>query len=258
MDDEAQIRNLTAVILRRDGYEVLLARDGEEALAISRGRSGSIHLLLTDIEMPGMSGIDLAKQFTSERTGAGILLNSGNGAHAAQGGFPFLLKPFSPESLRIAVAREIEHSQPAVAAKLVEIIGPSPKRPLPRGIPLWACAAALAMVLVPLGLYQARQRLPAARVTVDLRASRGTGSRVEKNKSLLLRMDVSGLDRYQFYHVDLVDEVGRSVWQKAVELQDSVLHVVSNGLPPGIYFIRLSAPDGKPLREFGLTVVDKF
>ena len=50
------IRNLVARILHGEGYAVLVAKQGSEALQVSRGHRGPIHLLLTDMVMPDMNG----------------------------------------------------------------------------------------------------------------------------------------------------------------------------------------------------------
>ena len=58
-DDEPLVRNLVTLLLQRDGYLVLSAADGHEGLELSRNYSGAIDLLVTDVDMPRMSGTDL-------------------------------------------------------------------------------------------------------------------------------------------------------------------------------------------------------
>lgn len=67
VDDEAGIRDFLKIALESAGYEVLSAADGEEALGISQRFLGAIHLLLTDIHMPRMNGIDLARFIAEQR-----------------------------------------------------------------------------------------------------------------------------------------------------------------------------------------------
>jgi CheY-like chemotaxis protein len=270
VDDEAQVRTLTSLILRRAGYEILVAPDGQEALAISRSYAGTIHLLLSDIEMPGINGIVLAGQLVQERPSIAVLLHSGNGAYAQETQFPFLLKPFSPESLRIAVARAMEtapaaptlvNAQMAVPANSREAatVGQSeaaaPVQRLPwrfpaRG-PLWAAAAAMAFVVIPAGVYQLRQQRSGTQYTINLEARRGMLDQVETHRSLILSMDVSSLPRFPSYRVDLVDAAGHAIWQKAVPVQGTTLRVPAERLSPGVYFARVSAPTGELLREYG-------
>ena len=55
-DDEAQVRSLARDILRGAGYRVLETEDGEQALRVAEDHQGTIHVLLTDIMMPGING----------------------------------------------------------------------------------------------------------------------------------------------------------------------------------------------------------
>jgi CheY-like chemotaxis protein len=90
-------------VLTRAGYSVLLAADGEEALELSRGHSGGIDLLLSDIMMPRMDGLNLAARIREERPHTKTLLISGqmnSEMPDGDGFFGFLRKPFVPEQLR--------------------------------------------------------------------------------------------------------------------------------------------------------------
>src|SRR4051794_36928668 len=103
-DDDVMVLNIVRVTLERDGYFVLTAEDGDEALYLSRQFSGNIHLLLTDVCMPKMSGIQLAKLLALERRGICILLMSGS-FEEENPGFPVLHKPFGTAKLREAVRK---------------------------------------------------------------------------------------------------------------------------------------------------------
>ena len=63
VDDEAQVRTLARDILLGAGYQVLEAEDGDHALRIADDHQGAIHVLLTDIMMPGINGKELADRF---------------------------------------------------------------------------------------------------------------------------------------------------------------------------------------------------
>src|SRR5258708_5069765 len=76
-EDEHLVRNLVRTILINEGYAVLDANDGEHALEISRGFPGSIHMLLTDVKMPKMNGLELSQQIARERPGIKVLIMSG-------------------------------------------------------------------------------------------------------------------------------------------------------------------------------------
>jgi len=113
VEDEAAVRKLAARVLREHGYTVFEAAQPEEALAIAAARpAGSIHLLLTDVVMPGMSGKALAEEVLKRSPDIKTLFISGytNNAIVRHGrldlGVAFLPKPFSPATLARKV-REI-------------------------------------------------------------------------------------------------------------------------------------------------------
>ena len=101
-DDELVVRSLARSVLLRAGYKVLDAIDGEHALELSRSYPGTIDVLLTDIKMPKMNGLELSTQVTQERPGIKILFMSGKtwGDLTVLGQkIDFLRKPFLPETL---------------------------------------------------------------------------------------------------------------------------------------------------------------
>ena len=77
LEDEASLRELVQEWLAEMSYAVLEAKSGAEALEISKSHSGSIHLLLTDVVMPGMSGRELAERLVSPRPEMKVLFISG-------------------------------------------------------------------------------------------------------------------------------------------------------------------------------------
>ncbi len=105
VEDEDQIREMAAEILRARGYEVLVAANGSDALEVVAGHAAPIDLLLTDVIMPGMNGRELAEQVAESRAGIKILYMSGytDGAIFQNGVLdpdtPFLAKPFSMDQL---------------------------------------------------------------------------------------------------------------------------------------------------------------
>ena len=105
-EDEPMVRAVAAATLRRQGYNVLEASDGHEALSIARQlEGGGVHLLLTDLVMPLMSGMQLAQRLRAIHPGVGVLLTSGyiDEAIINEGGLEpgveFLQKPFMPSVL---------------------------------------------------------------------------------------------------------------------------------------------------------------
>ena len=101
-DDDQQIRKLVGVLLQEEVHHVLSAGDGLEALEISRKFPGPIDLVITDVQMPGLNGIDLCAHLLEERPGIKLLVMSGADASrdAAQSAeLPFLPKPFDIKTL---------------------------------------------------------------------------------------------------------------------------------------------------------------
>jgi two-component system cell cycle sensor histidine kinase/response regulator CckA len=103
VEDEGVVRELAAKILRQQGYSVLEAKNGEEALRLAEDRGGhEIHLLVTDVVMPQMSGRLLADLVKSARPSIKILFSSGYPDSTilphgvGVGGASFLQKPFTP------------------------------------------------------------------------------------------------------------------------------------------------------------------
>jgi len=76
-EDEEMIRSLVTAVLEGCGYTVIAAPSGEEALAVGIREKGAIDLLLTDVVMPGISGVDLAAKLAVSRPGIKVLFMSG-------------------------------------------------------------------------------------------------------------------------------------------------------------------------------------
>jgi PAS domain S-box-containing protein len=113
VEDETAIRILAAGILRRQGYEVLDAATAEEALA-ALDRGEAVDLLLTDVVMPGMNGLELAEAALARRPEIKVVYMSGfsQSLLQAHGGgqrrAPFLPKPFTPAALVQTVRSVLE------------------------------------------------------------------------------------------------------------------------------------------------------
>jgi len=112
VEDEEAVLELAHTILEQQGYRVLVARNTAHAEELAAESKGEIHMLLTDVVMPGVSGHELAKRITARRPGIRVLFMSGYAEDiVSQGGVlksgvAFLQKPFTPKVLRQRV-REI-------------------------------------------------------------------------------------------------------------------------------------------------------
>jgi two-component system, cell cycle sensor histidine kinase and response regulator CckA len=105
VEDDDVIRGLVREILRAIGYTVLEARHGGEALLLSEQHKGPIHLMVSDMEMPLITGRDLAKRLAPLRPEMRVLYMSGSAADTLfrngvlEVGSEFLQKPFRVEAL---------------------------------------------------------------------------------------------------------------------------------------------------------------
>jgi CheY-like chemotaxis protein len=105
VEDEAQVRELTAKMLRQLGYTVLAAANGDEAIAVSLAHVGAISLLVTDVVMPNMSGKLVADALVASRPDIRVLYLSGYTENTVvdhgvlDSSVDFLSKPFSRDAL---------------------------------------------------------------------------------------------------------------------------------------------------------------
>jgi PAS domain S-box-containing protein len=111
-EDEAMLRELVVEFLTKSGYSVLQARDGEEAFLISEKFKGAIHLLITDVVMPRMSGRELARRMSATRPETKVIYISGYTEEAIihhgviDPGMHYVQKPFRPSDL-VRKVREV-------------------------------------------------------------------------------------------------------------------------------------------------------
>lgn len=104
VDDEEAVRHLASRMLTFTGYQTLEASHSREAIATLEQHAGAIHLVLTDIKMPGMNGRELGRHVEQRWPGKPILYMSGFASEVFQGGLlepsePFLSKPFTQDDL---------------------------------------------------------------------------------------------------------------------------------------------------------------
>jgi PAS domain S-box-containing protein len=112
VEDDGEVRHFGRMILKRSGYHILEAANGEEALQIAKKHSGDIHLLLTDVVLPGINGMEVSERLKEVRPLVKALFVSGYTADviARRGvlnpGVSLLHKPFTPDDLASKV-REV-------------------------------------------------------------------------------------------------------------------------------------------------------
>ena len=103
VDDDEDIRDVLRSFLEASGYYVLLAESGPSGLKLAEDFPGSIDLLITDIRMPHMDGIEFARQMRAVRPEMKILYMSASGGELSPGELEpntnFISKPFSRENL---------------------------------------------------------------------------------------------------------------------------------------------------------------
>ncbi|MBZ5721663.1 MAG: response regulator [Acidobacteriia bacterium] len=118
VEDEANLRQLAQHYLENQGYTVLAASDAAAAIQLSNHQSGPIHLLLTDVIMPGMNGRELAQRIASVRPDTKVLYMSGYTENAIghngtlDAGIILLQKPFTLPALRTKVREVLDTPLP--------------------------------------------------------------------------------------------------------------------------------------------------
>ena len=128
-DDDEAIRRIAGIVLESSGYTVLAAQDGDEALRIGRAHPAPIHLLVTDVVMPKMSGRQLAESLAPVHPQMQVLYLSGYTDDAVvrhgvlEAGTAFLQKPFTPGVLA-RKAREVLDGRRAAPADMAHAGAP--------------------------------------------------------------------------------------------------------------------------------------
>ena len=114
MEDESAVRQVAVTALRSYGYAVIDAADADEACRLYSRREEPIHLLLTDVVMPGMNGVELAKRLRSLDPELKVVFVSGyDDSIILRGGAPdesanFVQKPYRPVLLASKIREVLE------------------------------------------------------------------------------------------------------------------------------------------------------
>jgi two-component system, cell cycle sensor histidine kinase and response regulator CckA len=113
VDDEEAVRRLACRMLTWTGYQAMEARHGREALSTIQQHQGPIHLVLTDIKMPGMTGRELGREIQNRWPDKPVLYMSGFATEVFQNGLlepeaPFIAKPFTQDDLAAKIRALLE------------------------------------------------------------------------------------------------------------------------------------------------------
>jgi len=115
VEDDPTMADMVAYNLRRQGLEVEIARDGSSGL--ERGKSPEVSLILLDVMLPSVDGLQIAEQLRAARPGLPILMLTGRGEEEvklrgfAAGADDYLTKPFSMEELMVRVKALVRRSR---------------------------------------------------------------------------------------------------------------------------------------------------
>jgi len=112
VEDNPDLGSFTAQILEDHGYRVSYARSAEEALAQLTGPAGDFDAVFSDVVMPGMGGLALARKLRRQRPQLPVILTSGFSEAIAEGGhqgFTFLAKPYSAQQLCQMLGNVLDH-----------------------------------------------------------------------------------------------------------------------------------------------------
>ena len=122
VEDEESVRELVRDYLRKSGYRVLDAADGIQALAVAAAHIAPIHILVTDVVMPRLSGRELVTRITAARPELKILYISGYTDDSIfrhgvlEGGVAFLQKPFNLKDLTQKIRQVLDGESAATEA----------------------------------------------------------------------------------------------------------------------------------------------
>ena len=119
IDDEAVVRMLVAEILETAGHDVLVAESAEHALTLFE--AGELELVVSDVVMPGLSGLELLETVRERRASLPVILITGAGTYETlsealtRGAAGLVTKPFSHAELQLAVAEALERASRSVS-----------------------------------------------------------------------------------------------------------------------------------------------
>lgn len=112
VEDQAATARIARILLESWGYQVFEANGGAEALKIFENHAKAIRLLLTDVIMPRMTGLQLAEVLRDRKPGLRVVFMSGSaGEEMQKPGVTFLAKPFTPATLAHIIREELDQAR---------------------------------------------------------------------------------------------------------------------------------------------------
>lgn len=189
VDDEGAIRYSVTKTLERVGYQVVTASSGEEALEILAGQNFDV--VLTDIRMPGISGVDLLARIKEQSPDAIVILMTGYASLGTAveslrlGAHDYLIKPSTSEDIRDSVKRGIERAQnlrrrrqllDTIRSNVSELNGTAlaqrlqqTPRPMKDYLPLTPPVSTTSTLAIgPLTIYPGRYQIEVEKELIDL------------------------------------------------------------------------------------------
>ncbi|MBD3347681.1 MAG: response regulator [Candidatus Eisenbacteria bacterium] len=125
VEDDESVRSMIAEVLESKGYDVLAAGNGREALQELQHSGGTVSLIMTDVVMPDMNGIEMWNELTEQGSQVPVIAMSGYPDAAETGGLlegaaAYIRKPFGPQEIARAVRRTLDEAQEATGSSTHE------------------------------------------------------------------------------------------------------------------------------------------
>ena len=125
VDDDPLIRSICKKVVESQGFDPILAENGEEALTIFRANQESISLVLSDISMPVMNGVDMARQMFALKPHSNMILMTGYTTQLVLGEMEklcaLLYKPFTPRQLADAIMKCLRYEESRESGELTRV-----------------------------------------------------------------------------------------------------------------------------------------
>ena len=131
VDDEPNMRRVLSTVLKKDGYQVVAVASGEEALEHFRAKE--FNAVITDLKMPGMSGLDLLSQVSATNSSVPVILITAYGTIETaveamkKGAYDYVLKPFDNDEIRLILQKALAVQEQSSKEAVTLSLGPGDK-----------------------------------------------------------------------------------------------------------------------------------